>query len=111
MLQIRALKNDTRYANLYELVTIFASGDIKDYVTFYEKNKAYVDHIGVNHVESLETMRLLTLCSMAAAKSQRTLAELAEGLQVCFGCRSVAHVCGGKLLCLAKDQRRQGLQL
>lgn len=79
---VRALKGDARYAKLHELLTIFASGDLEAYLAFHAANGAWVASQGVDHEASTETMRLLTLCTLAAGKPTLPFAAVAAALKV-----------------------------
>lgn len=67
LLQVRALKDDARYAKLHELLTVFATQGLPEYQAFHAANGPLVASLGVDHEASLRAMRLLTLTSLAAA--------------------------------------------
>ena len=77
-----ALGKDPQHARLYELVDIFSHATLEAYVAYHAKNSAYLAELGIDHASSMETMRLLTLCSLASASHQLSYASIAEALQV-----------------------------
>lgn len=82
-LQVRALASDPKYAKLHELLLIFSSGGLEQYEAFYASNASFVASLGVDHNASLRTIRLLSLCSLAAAKGPVIpYAEVAAAIKV-----------------------------
>ena len=81
---MRALSSDAKHARLYELVDIFAHATLGAYVAYQEKNSAYLSELGIDHERSMETMRLLTLCTLASANHHVTYDAIAEALKVRF---------------------------
>jgi len=80
--QVRALAGDARYGKLHELLTIFASQGLEEYAAFHAANGPFVASLGVDHEASTRTMRLLTLCSLAASKSTLSYDAIAAAIQV-----------------------------
>ena len=99
-MQVRALATDAKYAKLHELLTIFASRGLDDYQAFCAANTDFVSATGIDHEASLRSMRLLTLCSLAAAKPTLTYDAIASALSV-----SVQGVCSHfiRRLCLPRS--------
>jgi hypothetical protein len=81
-MQVRALAGDARYGKLHELLTIFASQGLEEYAAFHAANAPFVASLGVDHEASTRTMRLLTLCSLAASKSTLSYDAIAAAIQV-----------------------------
>lgn len=67
---------------MLELVEIFAHGELSAYVAFHAAHGAYLGELGVEHEQSLESMRLLSLCSLAAANNVVPYEAIAAALQV-----------------------------
>jgi len=55
---------------IHDLLTIFVSGKLSDYVKFYQSNKDFIDSIGLNNESNLQKMRLLTFMQMAEGRSE-----------------------------------------
>jgi hypothetical protein len=79
---VRALQKDPVDARLFELVDIFSHGSLDAYTSYYSRNDAYLKELGVDHEKSVETMRLLTLCSLASANHVASYESIASALQV-----------------------------
>jgi hypothetical protein len=97
---VRALGKDAKHARLYELVDIFAHATLGAYLEYHGKNSAYLADLGIDHERSMETMRLLTLCTLASGNHKQTYDAIAAALQVrvwgvcfCVCARSRACVC------------------
>ena len=103
--QVCALGKDPQHARLYELVDIFSHATLEAYVAYHAKNSAYLAELGIDHASSMETMRLLTLCSLASASHQLSYASIAEALQVrvCVCVCVCAVVWCARGLCFAYD--------
>jgi len=80
--QVCALSKDPSYKLLYDLVDIFSHSTLQSYIAYHEKNSAYLKELGVDHDRSMETMRLLTLCSLASATHQVPYDAIREALLV-----------------------------
>lgn len=79
---VRALAKDAEHGRLYELVDIFAHATLSAYLAYHARNAQYLAELGVDHERSVETMRLLTLCSLAAADHVVAYDAIATALQV-----------------------------
>jgi len=55
---------------IHDLLTIFVSGKLSQYVHFYENNKEFINSIGLQHEENMQKMRLLTFMQMAENKTE-----------------------------------------
>ena len=90
---MRALGKDAKHARLYELVDIFAHATLGAYLEYHGKNSAYLADLGIDHERSMETMRLLTLCTLASGNHKQTYDAIAAALQVCVWGEECAFVC------------------
>ncbi|RMX60073.1 hypothetical protein pdam_00004497 [Pocillopora damicornis] len=70
---------------IYQLLTIFVSGKLADYMEFYEKNKDFVDSCGLTHEKNLHKMRVLTFMSLGEAKSEVHFDDLCKELNISVG--------------------------
>jgi len=84
---VQSLKGE----KIYDLLQIFVSSSLKDYLQFYEANKAFVDDgLGGGKIASGETphsanvhkMRVLTLLTIGESKSEVSLPELSKELHL-----------------------------
>jgi len=84
---VQSLKGE----KIYDLLQIFVSGTLKDYLQFYESNKAFVDgglgegtnaSIDAPHTVNVHKMRVLTLMGIGETKSEIPLPDLAEELHL-----------------------------
>ncbi|KAK2181283.1 hypothetical protein NP493_402g01000 [Ridgeia piscesae] len=55
---------------IHDLLTIFISGRLSDYIKFYESHKDFVTSLGLSHEHNLQKMRLLTFMQMAEEKQE-----------------------------------------
>lgn len=67
---------------IYDLLTIFVSEKLQNYMEFYEKNKAFVDGLGLNHEQSMQKMRLLTFMQMAEGQKEIHYDTIMEELKI-----------------------------
>ncbi|KAJ1484560.1 hypothetical protein T484DRAFT_1796769 [Baffinella frigidus] len=79
---VAALQKDSTDAKAYELLKLFAGENLDAFNKFYAANTAYVNGLGLKKEDCLVKMRLLTLCSLAAAKKEIGYAEIAKALEV-----------------------------
>ena len=63
---VKQLQGDSTYGRLYDLLQVFSTGKVGDYIQFHEQHGAYLAEQGIDHDEALEAMRLLSMCSLAA---------------------------------------------
>jgi translation initiation factor 3 subunit M len=81
---VQELAQDPAYAPLLELVKIFATRTITEYVPFQKvpaNAKCLADH-GLSHEDNTQTIRILTLCSLGLEREELTYAELKKKLMV-----------------------------
>ena len=50
---------------IHDLLNIFVSDKLADYISFYNKNKDFVESLGLSHEQNLQKMRLLTFMQLA----------------------------------------------
>eukprot|EP01138_Halocafeteria_seosinensis_P014838 gb/GECG01015148.1/.p1 GENE.gb/GECG01015148.1/~~gb/GECG01015148.1/.p1 ORF type:complete len:338 (+),score=46.89 gb/GECG01015148.1/:1-1014(+) len=67
---------------VYQLLSIFAGGDVPDYEDFADKHKDFVESLGVDHEASKRTIRLLSLCSLAGRQQSLSYDNIAQRLKV-----------------------------
>lgn len=65
---------------IYELLVIFVSGLLHDYMTFYETHKDYIEEIGLNHSANIIKMRILTTISLSIQEKEISFDRLREVL-------------------------------
>lgn len=71
---------------IYELLQLFVSGSLKDYVQFYENNKDFVTNtLSLSHDALVHKMRVLTLMTVCENRSEVALSELATVLMLTEG--------------------------
>lgn len=58
---------------LYQLFDVFAGGQLEDYVDFNDENDTWAEDNGINTDAAYRKIRLLTLTSLAASCSDRSL--------------------------------------
>ena len=88
MAAVQSLQGDAEHGRLFRLLNIFATEKVAAYVAYRAENSEYMDSLGVDHEASLETIRLFSLCSLAAASADGSIdyATIASTLQVCGLC-------------------------
>jgi translation initiation factor 3 subunit M len=79
---VKQLKGDSKHGKLYDLLQVFSTGKVTDFVKFHKDNGKYLADQGIDHDEALENMRLLSMCSLAAEHEEIPYAVIAETLQV-----------------------------
>jgi len=55
---------------VHDLLTIFVSGTLKQYLEFYNANKDFISSIGLSHENNMQKMRLLTFMQLAEGKQE-----------------------------------------
>lgn len=63
---------------IYRLLEIFVSGQLADYLEFYELHKSYIEDIGLNHISNITKMRILTTLSLSIQEKEISFAYLKE---------------------------------
>jgi len=84
---VQSLKGE----KIYDLLQIFVSGSLKDYLQFYESNKAFIDDglgggksttVESPHTANVHKMRVLTLMGLGESRSEIALPELSQELRL-----------------------------
>lgn len=81
-LQVRDMSTDPELSKLHQLVDIFSHKTLEAYLAFQASHGAYLAELGVDGAASEETMRLLTLCTLAGAADTLTYDAVAAALKV-----------------------------
>lgn len=75
---IKALENTP----IHNLLKIFIFEKLSAYQEFYEKNKAFVDGLGLDHGSNVDKMRLLTFMLMAETQHEIAFEDISKELEV-----------------------------
>lgn len=67
---------------IFDLLTIFVSEKLQNYIEFYNKHKAFVEGLGLNHEQNMQKMRLLTFMQMAEGQKEISYDSIMEELQL-----------------------------
>lgn len=67
---------------IHDLLTIFVTGKIKQYVEFYNANKDFVTSLGLSHEDNMQKMRVLTFVQIAEGKSELSFDTIEKELQL-----------------------------
>lgn len=67
---------------IFDLLTIFVSEKLQNYIEFYDKQKSFVDSLGLNHEQNLQKMRLLTFMQMAEGQKEISYETIMEELKI-----------------------------
>jgi translation initiation factor 3 subunit M len=78
---IQALKSG-KDAKVYELLEIFLTRDVADYLSFMKGNGAVLKDLGLNEDETLTKMRLVTLGGIRSGGDEVSYKEICEKLQI-----------------------------
>lgn len=63
---------------IYQLLEIFVSGQLADYLEFYAENEEFVQQIGLDHMSNIKKMRILTTLSLSAQESEISFSQLQD---------------------------------
>lgn len=66
----------------YELLLIFVSGKLSDYLNFFKKHEDYIQKMGLDHNANLKKMRLLTFMQLAEGVSEMSFNTITSELQI-----------------------------
>lgn len=69
-------------ARLHQLVDIFSHKTLDAYLAYEAAQGQYLKELGVDQAASMETMRLLTLCTLAASAETLSYDAVAQALKV-----------------------------
>ncbi|KAG9511269.1 Eukaryotic translation initiation factor 3 subunit M, partial [Fragariocoptes setiger] len=67
---------------IHDLLTIFVSEKLQDYLEFYSKNIQVIENLGLVHEQNMKKMRLLTFMQMAESKKEISYETICEELQL-----------------------------
>ncbi|KAF9105687.1 hypothetical protein BGX29_011653 [Mortierella sp. GBA35] len=83
LLKIEAIQN-LKAEKVYELLSVFMSGNVQDYRALVAKNGGLVKELGLEEEETLRKIRLLSLASLGSENLTRELSyqEIAKALEV-----------------------------
>ena len=79
---VKQLAGDAQHGTLFAAARIFAEGRLSDLVEFNAANSGFLSKHGVDDADAMASMRLLTLCSLAAEHEEIPYASVAQALQV-----------------------------
>lgn len=65
-----------------DLLNIFVSGTMNDYLSFYSKNKEFMEATGLSHLDCVNKIRVLTFLTMATQQSEIPFHECINTLDV-----------------------------
>lgn len=84
MAAVRQLRDSADHGRLFRLLNIFATEKVDAYMAYRADNAEYMDSLGLDHEASLETIRLFSLCSLAAESADGSIdyPTIAATLQV-----------------------------
>lgn len=67
---------------IFDLLTIFVSEKLQNYIDFYNKHKSFVDGLGLDHEQNMQKMRLLTFMQMAEGQKEISYDTITEELKI-----------------------------
>ena len=67
---------------IHDLLNIFVSEKLADYISFYNKNKDFVESLGLSHEQNLQKMRLLTFMQLAEKVKEIKFEAIESELQL-----------------------------
>lgn len=67
---------------IFDLLTIFVSEKLQDYIDFYNKQKSFVEGLGLDHEQNMQKMRLLTFMQMAEGQKEISYDTIMEELKI-----------------------------
>jgi translation initiation factor 3 subunit M len=82
---VAALKGDSEHGKLYDLLSIFSTGKLKEYMDFYSNmNGAALlsKYEGLDHNAIIDNMRLLSMCSLATEHTEIPYESVASDLDI-----------------------------
>jgi len=68
--------------NIHNLLTIFVSGRLQNYLDFYANQKAFIESSGLNHERNVDKMRILTFLQKAENLKELTFDEIQKEMQI-----------------------------
>ncbi len=79
---VSSLKNDAKFKPAYELLNIVAGDNLDSFFNFEKANPEFIGRSGLHRTELEESMRLLTLCSLAVLHEEVSYSKVATALHV-----------------------------
>lgn len=67
---------------IHDLLTIFVTSKLAQYMTFYENNKDFVNGLGLSHEQNMHKMRILTFMQIAEGKTELGYDQIQKELQL-----------------------------
>lgn len=67
---------------IFDLLIIFVSEKLQNYIDFYQKHKSFVEGLGLNHEQNMQKMRLLTFMQMAEVQKEISYETIMEELKI-----------------------------
>lgn len=67
---------------IFDLLTIFVSEKLQNYIEFYSKHKSLVDGLGLDHEQNMKKMRLLTFMQMAEGQREISYETIMDVLKI-----------------------------
>lgn len=68
---------------IHQLLTIFVSEKLTDYIKFYQNNKELIEvELGLDHERNLKKMRLLTFMQLAEGATEMSFSTITSELQI-----------------------------
>lgn len=67
---------------IHELLNIFVSGKLEDYMSFFKANQDFIKTLGLSHDQNLQKMRILTFVSMAIDQKDIPFATIENELKI-----------------------------
>ena len=84
MAAVRHLQGNAQHGKVYRLLSIFLTGQLRDYLAFHAENPDVVAACSLSHDECVAKMRLMSLAALGteSAAGQVTYQQVQETLQV-----------------------------
>lgn len=70
------------FSYIIKLFTIFVSGELSQYLDFFQAHKSFITTFGMNHEKNINKMRILNLMSLAENSKEIPFDLLQKKLQI-----------------------------
>jgi translation initiation factor 3 subunit M len=67
---------------IHDLLLVFVTGTLPQYLNFYNKNKDFIASLGLDHNNNLQKMRILTFMSMAQGHNEISFDTVSQNLNI-----------------------------
>lgn len=67
---------------IHDLLTIFVSEKLPNYIEFYQNHREFVHSLGLNHEQNMKKMRLLTFMQLAEGNTEMSFDTIQKELQI-----------------------------